>query len=125
MKILFKIVPWLAAAVFAAEIIAVMAPKKESEFHVREFGRLPGVLILKRVIEIVVLRAGHELVEHGLAVGRESEFFDKADFIFRAPAEGCEQYSDSEDESQACFHRGKQELNEVRANRGPIPSLVQ
>jgi len=41
MKILFKIVPWLAAAVFAAEIIAVMAPKKESEFHVREFGRLP------------------------------------------------------------------------------------
>src|SRR6185369_16279130 len=44
MKILYKIVPWLAAAVFAAEIIAVMAPKKETEFPVRDFGRLPVLL---------------------------------------------------------------------------------
>ena len=36
-----KILPWLMLAVFAMEVIAVMMPKKDGEFHVREFGRLP------------------------------------------------------------------------------------
>src|SRR2546430_5471391 len=46
MKSFLKIVPWLVVAVFASEIIAVMAPKKDKEgaFHVREFGRLPVLL---------------------------------------------------------------------------------
>src|SRR6266850_2089670 len=44
MKTLSKIVPWLFLALFASEIIAVMMPKKDREFHVREFGRLPVLL---------------------------------------------------------------------------------
>ncbi len=44
MKALSKIVPWLFLALFASEIIAVMMPKKDGEFHVREFGRLPVLL---------------------------------------------------------------------------------
>jgi cytochrome c-type biogenesis protein CcsB len=44
MKTLCKIVPWLFVALFASEIIAVMMPKKDGEFHVREFGRLPVLL---------------------------------------------------------------------------------
>jgi len=44
MKALSKIVPWLFVALFASEIIAVMMPKKDREFHVREFGRLPVLL---------------------------------------------------------------------------------
>jgi cytochrome c-type biogenesis protein CcsB len=44
MKIVFKILPWLLVALFSAEIIAVLAPKRDGEFHVREFGRLPVLL---------------------------------------------------------------------------------
>ena len=44
MKLLWKTIPWLFVALFGAEIIAVMAPKKDGEFHVREFGRLPVLL---------------------------------------------------------------------------------
>src|SRR6267378_2154450 len=44
MKWLFKIVPWLFVALFGAEIVAVMLPKKDGEYHVREFGRLPVLL---------------------------------------------------------------------------------
>ena len=44
MKPLFKIIPWCFVALFASEIIAVMMPKKDGEFHVREFGRLPVLL---------------------------------------------------------------------------------
>src|SRR5205085_10515033 len=44
MKALSKIIPWLFLALFASEIIAVMLPKKDGEFHVREFGRLPVLL---------------------------------------------------------------------------------
>src|SRR5207253_8325852 len=41
-----KILPWFFVALFATEIIAVMAPKKDKEgaFHVREFGKLPVLL---------------------------------------------------------------------------------
>jgi cytochrome c-type biogenesis protein CcsB len=44
MKGISKIIPWLFLALFASEIIAVMMPKKDGEFHVREFGRLPVLL---------------------------------------------------------------------------------
>ena len=44
MKSLLKIVPWFFVALFGAEIVAVMMPKKEGEYHVREFGRLPVLL---------------------------------------------------------------------------------
>ena len=39
-----KLIPWFCVALFAADIIAVMAPKKSAEYHVREFGRLPVLL---------------------------------------------------------------------------------
>ncbi len=45
MKWLWKTIPWCFVALFGAEIVAVMlAPKKDGEFHVREFGRLPVLL---------------------------------------------------------------------------------
>jgi cytochrome c-type biogenesis protein CcsB len=44
MKLIFKILPWLCAAVFGAEIIAVMVPKKDGDFHIREFARIPVLL---------------------------------------------------------------------------------
>src|SRR5882762_1946462 len=44
MKAFSKIVFWLFVGLFACEIIAVMMPKKDGEFHVREFGRLPVLL---------------------------------------------------------------------------------
>ena len=44
MKALYKFIPWLIVAVFAAEIVAVFMPKREGEFHVREFGRLPVLM---------------------------------------------------------------------------------
>lgn len=44
MKIVYKILPWCFVALFAAEIIAVMMPKKEGEYHLREFGRLPVLM---------------------------------------------------------------------------------
>jgi len=44
MKLVLKLLPWLLVALFGAEIIAVLAPKKEGEFHTREFGRLPVLM---------------------------------------------------------------------------------
>jgi ABC-type transport system involved in cytochrome c biogenesis permease subunit len=44
MKRFLKILPWLFVALFATEIIAVFAPKKDGEYHVREFGRFPVLL---------------------------------------------------------------------------------
>src|SRR3989449_98295 len=44
MKWISKIVPWCFLALFATEIIVVMLPKKDGEYHVREFGRLPALL---------------------------------------------------------------------------------
>ena len=44
MKLLLKLIPWIFFALFGAEIIAVMLPKKDGEYHVREFGRLPVLL---------------------------------------------------------------------------------
>src|SRR5438445_4091466 len=44
MKLLIKIVPWFFVALFGAEILAVMLPKKEGAYHLHEFGRLPVLL---------------------------------------------------------------------------------
>ncbi len=44
MKFLCKLLPWLFVALFGTEIIAVMLPRKDGEYHVREFGRLPVLL---------------------------------------------------------------------------------
>src|SRR5712671_630720 len=44
MKLLLKIIPWLFVALFGAEIAAVFTPKKDGEFHTREFGKLPVLL---------------------------------------------------------------------------------
>jgi ABC-type transport system involved in cytochrome c biogenesis permease subunit len=44
MKTLLKFLPLFFVALFAIEIIAVFAPKKEGEFHTREFGRLPVLM---------------------------------------------------------------------------------
>ena len=44
MKPLVKLIPWFFVALFGAEIVAVMMPKKDGEYHVREFGRLPVLL---------------------------------------------------------------------------------
>jgi len=44
MKLVFKIIPWCFVALFASELIAVFTPKKDGEFHVREFGRLPVLM---------------------------------------------------------------------------------
>jgi ABC-type transport system involved in cytochrome c biogenesis permease subunit len=44
MKNFWKIGPWLFVALFATEIIVVMLPKRQAEWHVREFGRLPVLL---------------------------------------------------------------------------------
>jgi cytochrome c-type biogenesis protein CcsB len=44
MKFLLKTLPWFFVALFGMEIVAVMMPKKDGEFHTREFGRLPVLL---------------------------------------------------------------------------------
>jgi len=41
MKFVYKALPFFFLALFAAELVAVFAPKKDGEFHLREFGRLP------------------------------------------------------------------------------------
>ena len=44
MKTPLKLLPWFFVALFGMEIIAVMMPKKDGEFHARDFGRLPVLL---------------------------------------------------------------------------------
>jgi cytochrome c-type biogenesis protein CcsB len=44
MNRLLKIIPWCFVALFGCEIVAVMAPKKDGEYHLRAFGRLPALL---------------------------------------------------------------------------------
>src|SRR5262247_1931249 len=44
MKRLWKVLPWCFVALFGAEILAVMLPKRDGEYHVREFGTLPVLL---------------------------------------------------------------------------------
>jgi cytochrome c-type biogenesis protein CcsB len=44
MKLLLKLIPWCFVALFGCEIVAVMMPKQDGEYHIREFGRLPVLL---------------------------------------------------------------------------------
>jgi cytochrome c-type biogenesis protein CcsB len=44
MKLLLRLIPWFFVALFGAEIIAVLLPRKDGEYHVHEFGRLPVLL---------------------------------------------------------------------------------
>jgi cytochrome c-type biogenesis protein CcsB len=44
MKTFLKAIPWLLLALFGADILAMLLPKKDGEYHVREFGRLPVLL---------------------------------------------------------------------------------
>jgi cytochrome c-type biogenesis protein CcsB len=44
MKFLLKLIPWFFVALFGCEIVAVLLPRKDGEYHVREFGRLPVLL---------------------------------------------------------------------------------
>src|SRR5262244_3261305 len=43
-RLALKSIPWLLVALFASEVVVVMLPKKDGEFHVREFARLPVLL---------------------------------------------------------------------------------
>jgi cytochrome c-type biogenesis protein CcsB len=40
-KFVYKALPFFFVALFGAELVAIFAPKKDGEFHLREFGRLP------------------------------------------------------------------------------------
>src|SRR6266850_79387 len=44
MKVLLRTLPWFFLALFVAEIVAVVAPKKEGAFHAQDFGRLPVLM---------------------------------------------------------------------------------
>jgi cytochrome c-type biogenesis protein CcsB len=44
MKWFLKSLPWFFVALFGSDIIAVLTPKNDGEYHVREFGRLPVLL---------------------------------------------------------------------------------
>jgi cytochrome c-type biogenesis protein CcsB len=44
MKTIWRILPWCFLVLFGAEIVAVLMPKNDGEFHVREFARLPVLL---------------------------------------------------------------------------------
>ncbi len=44
MKYLPRLIPWFFVVLFGAEIVAVMLPKSDGEYHRREFGRLPVLL---------------------------------------------------------------------------------
>ncbi len=43
-KLLLRLMPWAFVALFATEILVIFMPKKDGEYHVREFGRLPVLL---------------------------------------------------------------------------------
>jgi ABC-type transport system involved in cytochrome c biogenesis permease subunit len=43
-NLLLKIVPWCLVAVFAAEILSILVPRPDKDFHIQEFGRLPVLL---------------------------------------------------------------------------------
>lgn len=44
MKRLLRLLPWACVALFVIEMVAVMMPKKDGQYHLREFGRLPVLL---------------------------------------------------------------------------------
>jgi cytochrome c-type biogenesis protein CcsB len=44
MNKLLRFLPWAFLLLFTAEIVVVMLPKRDGEWHTREFGRLPALL---------------------------------------------------------------------------------
>lgn len=42
-KLFFKLAPWVLFAVFAAEVVAILIPKPEKEYHLQALGRLPAL----------------------------------------------------------------------------------
>ena len=44
MRKLLTYLPWFFVALFATEIVAILAPKKEGPLHVAAFGKLPALL---------------------------------------------------------------------------------
>jgi cytochrome c-type biogenesis protein CcsB len=44
MNRLLKLLPWLLLALFVTEIVVILLPKKDGEFHVAAFGRLPVLM---------------------------------------------------------------------------------
>lgn len=44
MKLIYKFLPWFFLALFASEVVAVLAPKPDGVYHVRDFGRLPVLM---------------------------------------------------------------------------------
>lgn len=44
MRFFLRIVPWFFVVLFGAEIVAVMLPRKDGEYAISEFGRLPVLL---------------------------------------------------------------------------------
>jgi ABC-type transport system involved in cytochrome c biogenesis permease subunit len=43
-KIVFRTMPWVLLALFATEVLVALRPRRDKEFHVQEFGRLPVLL---------------------------------------------------------------------------------
>jgi cytochrome c-type biogenesis protein CcsB len=43
-KQIYKILPWFFLCLFGLDIVAVLMPKRDGEFHTRAFGRLPVLL---------------------------------------------------------------------------------
>jgi ABC-type transport system involved in cytochrome c biogenesis permease subunit len=41
---IFRLVPWALFALFAADIVAILMPKPDKDFHLQDFGRLPVLL---------------------------------------------------------------------------------
>ncbi len=44
MKLLQRLLPWGLLALFVVEMVVVMLPRRDGEFHILEFGRLPVLL---------------------------------------------------------------------------------
>ncbi len=43
-KFLLKVIPWCLLAMFVVEVVVLLIPKPDKEFHLQEFGRLPVLL---------------------------------------------------------------------------------
>jgi ABC-type transport system involved in cytochrome c biogenesis permease subunit len=44
MKLIYKLIPLALVGLFVIEMVFVLKPKRDGEFHVREFGRLPALM---------------------------------------------------------------------------------
>ena len=81
----------------------------------RELRRLLRILEMERAVEVVVLRAGHELREHRRAIRREGELFDEADLVF---AEGGRDEEDERGEEFEFHGDAGWNARSIAASRG-------